>query len=80
MAVRNVTPVYPPTMLIHGTQDTDVPYEQSTMMVEAFVKEGVEYRLISIPGGEHGLDGGDPQLIDQAYASAFDFVDQHIQR
>ncbi len=80
MAVRNVTPDYPPTMLIHGTQDTDVPYEQSTMMVEAFVKEGVEYRLISIPGGEHGLDGGDPQLIDQAYASAFDFVDQHIQR
>ena len=57
-----------------------MPYEQSTMMVEAFVKEGVEYRLISIPGGEHGLDGGDPQLIDQAYASAFDFVDQHIQR
>src|SRR5690606_444545 len=26
--VRNVTADYPPTMLIHGTSDTDVPYEQ----------------------------------------------------
>ena len=27
--VRNVTAAYPPTLLIHGTKDTDVPYEQS---------------------------------------------------
>ena len=49
------------------------------MMAEEFVKQGVEHKLISIPRGEHGLDGGDEQLIDQAYASAFDFVDEHMQ-
>ena len=27
---------YPPTLLIHGTNDTDVPYEQSTMMAAEF--------------------------------------------
>jgi acetyl esterase/lipase len=29
---RNVTKDYPPTLLIHGTRDTDVPYEQSVEM------------------------------------------------
>jgi Prolyl oligopeptidase family len=28
MPVANVTPEYPPTLLIHGEKDTDVPYEQ----------------------------------------------------
>jgi dipeptidyl aminopeptidase/acylaminoacyl peptidase len=74
MPVRNVTADYPATMLIHGTADTDVPYEQSVMMAAEFKKHGVEHELISIPGGEHGLGGGDPKLIDAAYASALEFL------
>jgi len=30
--IRNVTSKYPPTMLIHGTADTDVPYSLSKDM------------------------------------------------
>lgn len=30
--VRNVSAAYPPTLLIHGTADTDVPYEESVKM------------------------------------------------
>ena len=78
MAVRNVTSDYPPTMLIHGTDDTDVPYEQSVMMAAEFRKNGVEHELVTIPGGEHGLGGGDPKLIDAAYASALAFVQRHM--
>ena len=78
MAVKNVTKEYPPTLLIHGTEDTDVPYEQSVMMAEQFKKHGVEHKLISIPGGEHGLGGGDPKLIDAAYVSALAFVNRHM--
>ena len=74
MPVRNVTAEYPPTLLIHGTEDTDVPYEQSVMMVEQLKKHGVAHELISIPGGEHGLSGGDPKRIDAAYLSALTFV------
>ena len=66
MSVKNVTADYPPTMLIHGTADTDVPYEQSKMMVEQFKKHGVKHELVSIPKGEHGLGGGDPKLINAA--------------
>lgn len=78
MAVRNVTPDYPPTLLIHGTHDTDVPYEQSTMMAAEFSRHGVDHQLISIPNGEHGLGGGDPKLIDDAYESAFEFIDRYM--
>ena len=78
MPVRNVTKAFPPTMLIHGTKDTDVPHQQSVMMAEEFKKHGVVHELVSIPNGEHGLGGGDPILIDKAYRSALAFVNRHI--
>lgn len=78
MPVKNVTAEYPPTAMIHGTNDTDVPYEQSVMMAEQFKQHNVPHLFISIPGGEHGLGGGDPKLIDASYAKAFAFVDEHL--
>ena len=80
MPVRNVTADYPPTMLIHGTEDTDVPYEQSVMVAEQFKAHGVEHELVTVPGGEHGLGGGDPQVIDAAYESALAFIERHMGR
>ncbi|MEE3285894.1 MAG: alpha/beta hydrolase [Planctomycetota bacterium] len=77
MPVKNVTADYPPTLLIHGTADTDVPYEQSVLMQREFKKHGVSHRLVSITGGEHGLGGGDPQAIDDAYKAALAFVKKH---
>ncbi len=78
MPVRNVTKDYPPTLMIHGTKDTDVPHQQSVMMAEQLTKRGVEHKLISIPGGEHGLGGGDAKLINAAYESALAFVNRHM--
>ena len=80
MAVRNVSKNYPPTVLIHGTEDTDVPYQNSVMMAEQFKKYGVEHQLITISGGEHGLAGGNPDLIEKAYQDAFHFVQKHMNR
>ncbi len=80
MPVRNVTADYPPTMLIHGTEDTDVPYEQSVLMAQQFKEHGVEHELVTVPGGEHGLGGGDPQVIDAAYESAMAFIERHMGR
>jgi dipeptidyl aminopeptidase/acylaminoacyl peptidase len=37
-AVRNVSRDYPPTLLIHGTEDTDVPYEQSVAMAKELAR------------------------------------------
>src|SRR5512141_2482633 len=41
MPVEHVSPDYPPTLLIHGTRDTDVPHEQSEMMANALRAAGV---------------------------------------
>ena len=78
MPVVNVGAGYPPTLLIHGTADTDVPYEQSTMMAEALGRTGGEHVLITIDGGEHGLGGGPKEQIDGAYQQAFAFIDRQL--
>ena len=80
MPVRNVDADYPPTLLIHGTVDTDVPYEQSTLMVDEFERHGVPHRLITIEGGEHGLGGGDQADIDAAYDAVPQFFLEHARR
>lgn len=80
MPLKNVTREYPPTFLLHGDADTDVPYEQSTLMAAEFKKHGVTHVLRTIPGGEHGLDGGDRTLIDQSYRDAFDFLRRYLDR
>src|SRR5262245_11998416 len=36
--VRNVTPAWPPTILVHGTEDTDVPHDRSEAMAREFEK------------------------------------------
>ncbi|MFN0016757.1 MAG: alpha/beta hydrolase [Pirellulaceae bacterium] len=78
MAVKNVTAEYPPTLLIHGDKDTDVPYEESALMADEFVKNNVEHRLVKLEGGEHGLSGVDPKLVSQTYADAAAFLQEHL--
>ena len=76
--VRNVTADYPPTLLIHGTNDTDVPYEESTMMSEQLQRHGVPFILQPIENGEHGLGGGNPQQIEEAYKTMREFIVKHL--
>ena len=80
MPVKNVTRDYPPTLLIHGEEDTDVPYKQSEMMAAELKRHGVKHRLISVAKAEHGLDGGDRKKIDEAYEAAFAFLRERLGR
>lgn len=54
---RNVTREYPPTLLLHGSADTDVPYERSVDMAKKLAAAGVDHDFITIEGGPHGFDG-----------------------
>jgi acetyl esterase/lipase len=76
--IRNVTRDWPPTLLIHGTRDTDVPYEQSELMAKKFKQKGVPFTLIPIDHGEHGFEGGDPQKIGEAYRAMEKFIKEHL--
>lgn len=78
MPLANVTPTYPPTLLIHGTADTDVPYNQSLLMAAALKKSGVAHQLHTIDKGEHGLGGGDPKQVRAAYDAIVPFLRSYI--
>lgn len=76
--VRNLTREYPPTMLVHGTQDTDVPYEQSTMMAERLRQVKVEHQMVSVPGGAHGIGNIASQEQDRIYREAAAFLMKRV--
>ena len=78
MAAVNVSKNYPPTLMIHGTKDTDVPHEQSLIMAREFKKHGVPHRLISVKGGEHSLGGGKPEDIRAAHAAVLPFLNKYM--
>jgi acetyl esterase/lipase len=77
--LRNVTATYPPTLLIHGTKDTDVPYEQSGLMDRELARKGIEHDLITVPGGAHGLGGTDPAVLADIRRRILVFLDRHLQ-
>jgi len=54
--ITYVTPDDPPLLLIHGDADPQVPFQQSELMLAALEEQGVETRLIRIPGGRHGAN------------------------
>lgn len=70
--IRNVTREYPPTLLLHGDMDTDVPYEQSVMMADRLSSVGVEHQLITIPNGGHGFDSS--RIRKPTIAEVFELV------
>lgn len=78
MPLRNVTPAFPPTFLLHGQSDTDVPHEQSALFAAELERHGVEHRFVSVPGAEHGLRGHDPQQLENIYASAGEYLLRHL--
>jgi dipeptidyl aminopeptidase/acylaminoacyl peptidase len=77
--VLNVTGHYPPTMLLHGTADTDVPFAQSLAMRDALVRAGVTCELVALPGKDHGfdVDQRDPEVLS-AVARAQAFLDARL--
>lgn len=76
--LKNVTREFPPTLLIHGTMDTDVPFEESLKMADQFKKHGVPYILIPIDKGEHAFVGGDRAQINDAYNTMQEFMLKYL--
>jgi len=58
-----------PTIIMHGTDDEVVPYEQSTLYVKALKEVGVDCELITVPDGKHTSKGFfTPEIISQVEA------------
>jgi acetyl esterase/lipase len=70
-----VTPAAPPTLLLHGTKDTYVNYEQAIWMRDRLKAADVEVELITFEGAGHGFKGDDAKKAQQA---SLDFFTRHL--
>ncbi|MBV8629917.1 MAG: alpha/beta hydrolase [Silvibacterium sp.] len=53
---RLVKPGYPPTLLLHGDRDTDVPFQLSEQMAAALQHQHIEHSLYRMRGFNHLFD------------------------
>jgi acetyl esterase/lipase len=76
--VRNIKRDYPPILMIHGTKDTDVPYQESADMAKELARQKRAYELITVSGAGHGLAGGNKKVVREAHERALDFIRRHM--
>ncbi|GAA4302318.1 alpha/beta hydrolase [Klenkia terrae] len=74
--VTHVTPQAPPFLLVHGTADWLVPYEQSEILHAALTAAGVPATLVPVEGALHIFDGHDD--IDALVQLTVDFVAEQL--
>jgi dipeptidyl aminopeptidase/acylaminoacyl peptidase len=72
---RRAEAVTIPVLLIHGRDDTVVPFAQSRRMHEALIKAGKISTLLTLDGEDHWLSRGDTRL--RMLEAAVAFVEQH---
>ena len=78
--VRNVTPAYPPTMLLHGRADRDVPFSAAERMAAALEEQEVAYEFVSRAGWNHVFDQieADSPDVQAALREVLAFLDEHL--
>ena len=60
--LRRARPGLPPFLLVHGTADMSVPFDQSARYQKALADAGVPCDLVSVPDGTHGTGRWDETL------------------
>lgn len=77
--INNITSEFPPTLFLHGNQDTDVPYDQSVIMYEKLKENGVAAKLITLDGADHGFDQDfHHPSVQSAFKEIVDFLRSHL--
>lgn len=71
------TPNAAPTLIVHGTDDKYVNYEQAGWMVDKLKAAQVEVELLTLPGAGHGFKGAD---AEKAEAAMIGFFDRHLKK
>jgi acetyl esterase/lipase len=66
-----VTPAAVPTLLIHGTDDKYVAYEQAIWMRDRLQACGIEVQLLTMDGAGHGFKGPDAERAEKALIEFF---------
>jgi acetyl esterase/lipase len=62
----------PPFLIVHGTDDATVPYDQAVRFYEAEKQAGINTTMVTMQGGGHGIGG--PEIAARVKA----FFDKHL--
>jgi acetyl esterase/lipase len=77
--IRNVGPGFPPTVLVHGEVDTDVPHGESAQLAARLAAAGVTHRFISLGGVGHGFAGAHPEEAEATEVAVAEFLRAQLQ-
>jgi arylsulfatase A-like enzyme/dienelactone hydrolase len=75
--ITHVSADDPPFLLVHGTRDPLVPFEQSVLMRDALKAADVEANLVAIEGAGHGWPINSP-FGERALQEAVPFFERHL--
>ena len=73
--VQHIADVTAPILLIHGKDDTVVPYEQSQIIYDALKKAGKPVEMVTLNHEDHWLSSGATRL--QMLQSTMAFLEKH---
>ena len=72
--LRHIDGDYPPTVLVHGREDNDVPVSESDALAAALRRERVPHEFHSLPGVGHGFSGASQDLVESTETAVADFL------
>jgi acetyl esterase/lipase len=79
--ITHVTADDPPFLLIHGTQDTVVPFEQSQLMYDRLLSMNIPAQLVSVNHAGHSLtapSGSATPTFDEINQIILNFLAEHL--
>ncbi|MDR3387790.1 MAG: S9 family peptidase [Rudaea sp.] len=65
-----------PLLLVHGMADDNVQFTNSTKLMAALQERGTQFKLMTYPGGKHGLST--PAMRTHVYTAIANFFDAHV--
>ncbi len=72
--LRNVDAAFPPTVLVHGRDDSDVPATESDELAAGLQDARVVHEYYPLPGIGHGFAGASPEFVETVETSVVDFL------
>ena len=68
----------PPFLIVHGEKDQTVPCNQSELLYDALIKNGVEATLYRVKDGDHGFRGATEDTHSELVEMAAKFFGKHL--
>jgi len=71
---KNADKLHGALLLVHGTSDDNVHFQNSIQMIDALIKAGKQFRLMIYPNKTHSIGGKDARV------HLFTMIEEHFER